>query len=509
MPDPAKTSTLRSILLLWGRRKWWFVVCALSVLTIMTSVIKAMPSLYRSSTTLIFTPDEMTGSPVKPAAANELELRLGLVRQNVMSRQQLQEVIDNFDLYAAFRQNVAAESVIERLRNNIRIEQKASAQAQWGQSSVYLVTIEFQDWNPDLAAKVANDLATRFTTESQKIREVQASSRIAVIAEQLETARGKFMQQEERIEAFKNEHIGELPEQQLYNMATLERLNAELRMNGERQVRLMDQRNGAAYGTGNQAGAPGGPVGLSRLESLTTTLEDLQTRYTEFHPDVIRTRKEIETLKFDIANGAGGEDAGRGSSRGQYSATQGSGLAGLRQEEMKLRNAIAAVVDKIEKLPTIQGDLKALTLDYDTARDEYLELLKLYHEAQLAESVQSHQNQQSRIIDPAIRPEYPVAPDRSALMLAGLILAIGVGGLAVFIVDQNDTSFHSVADLRRFTGVPVLAVIDDIQTAGDKFRGIARLGLNSLFLLAGLFVIAASGYYLGTNAQQLVITLSR
>lgn len=508
MLDTERTSTLASVFYLLKRRKWLIVSCVLSVVTIVASMVLAMPSLYRSSATLIFSPDDMNGLPVTAAAANELELRLGLVRQNLMSRRELQEVIDSFDLYSDFRKTASAESAIERLRNNIGIEQKASTDPQWGQSSVYLVTIEFQDWDPDLAAVVANDLAARFTAESRRIREDQAVSRIAVIAGQLETARSKFMQQEERTEQFKRDHIGELPEQQLYNMATLERLNSELSLNGERQVRMMEQRYRVANGSGDVPATAGGSAGLTRLERATLALQDLQSRYTEYHPDVIRAKKEIEALKAEMAANPDPSDEGAEPSRGQNPGSQGISLAALRQEEMRLRSAIAGVVGKIEKMPAIQGTLKALTLDYDTAKDEYLQLLQLYHEAQLAESVQTHQNQQSRIIEPAIRPEFSVGPDRNRLILVGIIMALGLAGLAAFIAEQNDDSFHSVADVRRFTGVPVLATIPNIRTAGDRVREWTRFGFTSIFLLVGLSVLAGSAYFMGTNAHQLVMALS-
>jgi polysaccharide chain length determinant protein (PEP-CTERM system associated) len=469
------------------------------------SLILALPALYQASTTIVFNPDEMTGSPVKPAATNELELRLGLVRQELMSRTEMQDVIESLDLYPLLREKESPETVIDRLRRDIVIEQQASTEPEWGQSSAYAVTIRYQDWDPDQVAVVANELADRFIASSERLRTAQAASRTALVDEQLREARQAVGLQEQRIDAFKRSHMKQLPEQQSYNLATLDRLNSQLQLNTERQMRLLDQRQRALSGarTRGLSEATAGLVGVQRLEQLQTNLENLRTRYTENHPDVMRLQKEIASLSAELGNGSQSPSASQAHELGSAVS-----MESLRAEEVRLRAAIAELVEEVERAPTAQANLRTLTLDYDTAKDEYLTLQKLHQEAQLAESVQAHQFQQSRIIEAAIRPEAPLGPNRLLLLVMGFIVAVGVAGVAVFIAEQADHSFHTLTDIRRFTSVPVLASISNIRTAGDRFRGFARFSLNSVMLLAGLLVLAGSGYFLGAHSQRLVQVLA-
>ncbi len=495
----------------WRRRKWLLIVCFLSVFSVIVSLALALPPLYRSSTTILFGQDNITESLVKTGVENELELRLGIIQQAVLSRGQLQEMVDAFDLYAPMKKHDPPESIINRLRKDIKIEQRASAQPQWGKDSTYAITISYQGWDPDLVAKVANDLAARFKSENERIRINRAARTTQFINEQLDEAKKQFMAQENRINTFRNEHLGGLPEQQLVNMATLERLNAELQLNGEKQVQLLNRRDSMLFGVNasGQASSAAGLTGSLRLERLKRDLAEMQNRYTDNYPGIIRLKSEINTLEQELAEkgetGAKNDDL---QLSGQNPADIDRELMALKKTERNLRNSIAALTRKIEEVPKIDQQLKRFTYDYDTSKDEYLALRKLYQDAQLAQSLETQQDQQFKIIEVAIPPNFPVAPDRFRLMFIGFIFAAGFAGAVLLLVEQLDRSFHSISDIRRFTRIPVLASVARIQTRGDRWRRMTRFGLVSILVVAGLVVVTSFSYYAGKNAEQLVWTIS-
>ncbi|RPH98447.1 MAG: hypothetical protein EHM68_04415, partial [Lysobacterales bacterium] len=348
----------------WRRRKWLLIVCFLSVFTVAVCLIAALPPLHRASTTILFTQDDIAESLLKTGATNELELRLGAVQQAVMSRTQLQEVIDAFDLYAPMKGGASPESIINRFRKDIRIDQQASTEPQWGQHSTYAITISYQDWNPERVAPVANELAARFKAENERIRTGQAVRKTEFVREELAAAKARFEAEERRINDFKNAHMGELPEQQAFNMSTLERLNSELRLNGERQVHLLERRDGALPLAGESGAAKGvtGLTGIRRLEWLKRDLAERETRLTANHPDIIRLKAEIDSLTRELAmTDAGDEVQGarqRDSQRPRQDSTDLEGeLRALRREEASLRAAIASLVRTLEGTPRIEQEL--------------------------------------------------------------------------------------------------------------------------------------------------------
>lgn len=125
------------------------------------------------------------------------------------------------------------------------------------------------------------------------------------------------------------------------------------------------------------------------------------------------------------------------------------------------------------------------------------------------ESTLQRDGDQFRILDAAMAPRDPVAPNRLRLLAMGLILSLGIAGIAVLAAEQLDTSFHSVDDLRDFTRVPVLASILRIETQGDVW--FQRLRACSATVLGGaaMALVARGCYALGRSGEQLVWVLAQ
>ncbi len=502
---------IETALEIWRRRKWLLMISFLSVFGLVAGLVQALPDLYRSSTTLIVGQDDVAESLVENNVSTELELRLGIIRQALMSRGQLQDVIEQFNLYSEMRATAPPESVIERLRKDIEIKQEAYAQPQWGQSATFAVTISYQAWDPDLAARVANDLARRFQDENERRRSSQAARAADIIREQLDGAREKFLAQEQDLTEFRNEHMGDLPEQQQVNLATLARLNAELTLNGERQMKLAERQGAmlAAAVVGSTSAGTNVVPGRLRLEKMKQDLAQLQSMYTESHPEIIRLEREIQALSLELSNAGPGAQGPDGSgSEDINSAEFDLDLARLKADERRLKAAIDSLTLRIEGIPRIEQQLNRLTYDYDAAREEYLALQKRYRDAVLAQSLEAEQNQEVKIVEVAIPPDFPSAPQKLRLMFVGLMLAAGFAVGVLLLVEQLNKTFHSTRELRKFTRIPVLASIANIQTSRDRWVARARGGLNFIMVAAGLFLVTAASYQLGLGGKQLVWAIS-
>ena len=511
MTEIDKIPMMDQLLDQWRRRKWLFIALFLSAFTAAICLVVALPPLYRASTTILFTPDDIAESLLKTGASNELELRLGAIQQAVMSRTGLQKVIDEFGLYPEEQTSGSRESVINRFRRAIEINQEASAAPQWGQQSAYAITITYQDWDPDRVAPVANELAARFGAENERIRSGQAVRTTEFVREELAAAKSRFEVEQRRINEFKNAHMGELPEQQTFNMATLDRLNSELRLNGERQLHLLEQRDVALPRSGDGSTGAGitGLTGVRRLEWLKRDLAERETRLTANHPDIIRQKAEIDSLARALSRPGAGDEAGFDLQQAEPTPIDLEGeLRLLKSEEGELRTAISGLVRTLEGTPRIEQELKRFAYEHQTAGDEYLAMQKHYQEAYLAESLETRQNQQFKVIEVAIPPDGPVAPNRPRLMFLGFIMALGFAGAALFLLEKWDRSFHSIAQIRRFTQLPVLASIPRVLTTRDRWQRRARFGLLSVIFAAGLLALAGCSYYSGTQAEQLVLAIS-
>ena len=496
---------------IWGRRKWLLLVSFVSVFGLVAGLVLALPDLYRSSTTLIVGQDDVTESLVENNVSTELELRLGIMRQALMSRDQLQEVIEQFNLYESLRATSPPASVIERMRQDIGFEQEAYAQPQWGQSATFAVTISYQAWNPDLAADVANELARRFQAEDAQLRSTQVTRATDIIREQLDSAREEFLLQEQRLSDFRNEHMGSLPEQEQINLATLDRLNSELFINSERQMQLAERQDAALTAAVSGSSSASGTIVTDRLrlERMRQDLDQLRDLYTDSHPEVIRLEREIQDLSLELSESSVDISTPSGNvARQGNPADTNRDLARLKAEERRLKAAIDELTRRIEGIPRIEQQLKRLTGDHDAARAEYLELQSRYRDAVLAQSLETEQNQEVKVVEVAIPPDFPSAPHRMRLLFVGLMLAGGVAAALLLLAEQLNKSFHTTRDLRRFTRIPVLASIGTIQTPRDRWMGRARFALNTVLIAGGLFLLTAASYRLGQSGEQLVLAIS-
>ena len=183
-------------------------------------------------------------------------------------------------------------------------------------------------------------------------------------------------------------------------------------------------------------------------------------------------------------------------------------MASLKHEEDRLRRTIAEYERRIDSAPERQQEFQALSRDYETTKDQYDSLLKHYQESLVSESMEHGQaTEQFRVLDPAMPPREPAAPNRVWLALMTLMFSVGAAVVIMAVAEQLDTSFHSVDSLRAFTRVPVLARIPRIVTRADVFWRFVKVSLAVLLLAVGLAAAAGASYYVARDREQLVLIL--
>jgi uncharacterized protein involved in exopolysaccharide biosynthesis len=174
-----RASALRTAQTLWGRRKWVAMLSFCAPFAVLISLIAGMPDLYRASATVLVKQDLAQDFVARAPDSGEIEPRLQMISEQIMSRPRLEALIQRFDLYRPLRARAAPEAVIERMRKDLRLERKQAGQ-QWGRSVIVAFTLSYQSWSPQTAADVVNTLATEYVDENERLRESRlAGSRAA------------------------------------------------------------------------------------------------------------------------------------------------------------------------------------------------------------------------------------------------------------------------------------------------------------------------------------------
>src|SRR5262249_22994849 len=115
---------------IWQRRKWLAISSFAALFALLVGIAVFLPDMYTSTATVLVDQDQL-GSLVRPAGANEMdvrqqtiEMRLQTINQQILSRARLQEVIERLNLYPNDRARVPIEDLAERMRRDIRLELK-------------------------------------------------------------------------------------------------------------------------------------------------------------------------------------------------------------------------------------------------------------------------------------------------------------------------------------------------------------------------------------------------
>ena len=177
----------------------------------------------------------------------------------------------------------------------------------------------------------------------------------------------------------------------------------------------------------------------------------------------------------------------------------------LKEQEDVLRRVMTGYEARVESAPKRQQELDELSRDHATLKERYETLLKRTEEAQLAESLETGQDvEQFRVLDPAVPPDRPAAPNRPGLLIIGFIASLALAFAATVVADKLDTTFHTVDDLRAFVNVPALATIRMISTRADARRQRYRLALMTVLVIACLTLIVAGSRHVAAGNEGIV-----
>jgi polysaccharide chain length determinant protein (PEP-CTERM system associated) len=531
--------TLDWLRAVWSRRRWLIVPTFLAPLSVGLTVALVMPGLYRATATVIVDRQQVPETLVAPTVTSALETRLQTISQEILSRSRLEALVAQFDLYPDVRMQLPSEAIVERMRRDITLELKGVDVRGQRQATVAF-TVSYTGLVPEKVALVANTLASFYIEENLRVRERQAAGTAAFLRAQLAETKQRLDELERNVGAFKRRNLGELPEQLAANLATLERLQMQLRLNADGVMRAQERRTflasqleeiGAEGAVGDLQGVADQPLPApSRLEQVRLRLAELRRRYTDLHPSVIAARAELEELTREIAaRPADAASAKTASPPVRTAVEAGRPLSGsastlrirqalaeaetdvkvLKNENSQLRAAIASYQQRVERTPQREQEFKDLSRDYETTREFYQSLLKRHDEAQIAESMEQRQKgEQFRVIEPAVAPRQPIA-SRQRLIIMALVFSAGLAAGVAFLAEQFDTSFHTLAQLRGRTPLPVLVRIPRIITESDTHRSRIRARLATIATAIGAVVLASVSYVLVHGNEQLVWLVTR
>jgi uncharacterized protein involved in exopolysaccharide biosynthesis len=329
-------------------------------------------------------------------------------------------------------------------------------------------------------------------SENQSSREQVAQSTTDFIARQLDEAKRNLDGQDAKLAAFKRQYSGQLPGNEDNNLKVLGTLNSQLDANTQTINRAQQDKAYTESLLAQQLAAwksSQGTTNPQSLEQQLTTLQaqllQLQARYTDDHPDVVKAKADIAEVKKRLsevndAAGKGTETSDRASLTEPPEIRQlrlqihqyGEVLAQATREEKRLGDQIRVYQSRVAVSPDVEEKYKQLTRDYDTAQKFYTDLLAKKSTSEMATDMEKRQQgEQMRLLNPALLPDTPSFPNRLMFAGGGLGTGLVIGlGLALWL-ELRDKSIRNEADVEASLQMPVLValpwVTEELKSNGN------------------------------------------
>ena len=312
---------------LMARRRVWFIAIPFVRVCFVTLLVSSrLPNEYQSETLIQIVPQQVPDAYVQSTVTIRTEDRLNALRQQVLSRTELERLIGAFDLYRDERARLPMEDVVRAHADAHRRRTVVSA-TRGGVQDADAFYIRFTYYDPQIAARVTERLGSLFIDQNARDRGALAETTDDFLQTQLAEARKRLETQEQRLEQFREQHAGRLPSQLQFNMQAIQNTQLQLQsllesLARDRDRKLMlerlhnDAQNAGAVAKQPSVAAPvptstSAPeeprANASSAQLLATAralLARMEVRLKPEHPDVIRTKRQIRNLEEQVAREA-------------------------------------------------------------------------------------------------------------------------------------------------------------------------------------------------------------
>ena len=526
------------------------------VILILLSVVIAysFETLYRSSGSIVIEQPEVAGQfiPGTYQTPNR-EQRIARINDEVMTTDNLAKVVEKHNLYADLRQGRPARSMVSKLRENFELDLILAADDPRkrfsGEATGF--ALSYYHPEPETARDVARTIVDLFLERNLQRRQDAYVNTEAALTRESVGLRDRVANLEEQLANFKTENPGALPEDRNYNRQIIERKSRDMTQL-DREIRSLQERKTLLQSQLAQTdpwistiGPDGNPLSGSndRSQQLQSEYLRLLGIYSPNYPDVVRIRREIDSLTGGAANPAFRQALEAELTAKQMALYEAKNQYGANYPDvLNLERAIVALEEQIAQLPKASNDLPepnnptyvnlelqlggvdielsalqqdrrelqtetseldemvqiapevekrylALTRDLTIARDQYEDTMTRQLAVERAGALEEEELAERYVVKRMPSTSYaPAFPNRPLIIIIGIFMGATLGiGLGI-LAEVLDESIRNTRDIKSIIGAPPIAAIPIIQTESEV-RTVHRSRWLSLVVLSAAVIM--------------------
>jgi len=461
---------------------------------------------YTSQSTVLVEGQKVPENYVTPVITSDFTQRVQTLSQEVVSPTRLRPVIQSLalvkpeeegKLMGEIQQNMQVEPVITTMSAAVATSPTAKKKPSASNEPVPGFNVKYSDSNAVRAQRICNAMTSLIVDENLRERAGIADDTTKFLGRQLEDAKRALDEQDAKLAAFKKQYMGQLPSDVDNNMRMLMSLNSQLDATTQTLSRAQQDKAYTESMLAQQVAAwkssqsSTNPQTLEQqLTQLQAQLMQLQARYTDDHPDVMKTKadiaevqKKLKEVNAAAANATDGTD--------KASATEPPEIRQLRLQihqyqsvieqatldQKKLQSSISVYQSRTNMSPGVEEQYKLLTRDNDNAQALYKDLLAKKNSAEVGSNMENQQEgEQMTILATANLPDAPSFPFRPLFAAAGMGGGLALGVVIAIFLEFSDKSIRTerdaaaVMDLPLLISVPWLGEDEDDAANGNGRR---------------------------------------
>jgi succinoglycan biosynthesis transport protein ExoP len=444
------------LIILRARSRQIFVVLLLTVLaTVAVSLL--IPKMYRATSVVLLNfkgTDPITGTAL---AAQLVPGYMATQIDIATSKDVALKTVDDMGLtsnrslqhqYAEANQNNDGmrDWLADRLLKSIDVVPSHD-------SSVMSITAK--DRNPELAAAIANGIATAYQQVNLRLKVEPMQKASSYLADQVKSLRTSFEEAEQALAKFQQQH-GLVNADNRYDVENtrLNELSSQLAV-AQAQRMEADSREHLVQSSGGKESPD--VIASPLIQNLKSELSQAEAKFMQLsqnldknHPQYQAAKAELDRLRSELD---------RNIANTASSVVNNANI--LRQRESEIRAALEAQKAKVLAANGSRDELQVLEKEADSAQRAYDSAMQRYMQTSM--EGQSNQSDVS-VLTPAVVPRSPYSPN----LIFNIVVAGALGlmlGIAIALVAEMMTPrVRSANDLVEVLNAPVFGNIswDDV-----------------------------------------------
>ncbi|WP_138465075.1 Wzz/FepE/Etk N-terminal domain-containing protein [Poseidonocella sp. HB161398] len=483
---------------IFWRRFHYFLVIVVFFAVLGSAVAIVMPPEYSATARLLVESpqisDKLAESTVNVVAQEQLQV----IEQRVMARASLVDLASKLEVFPD-EDAMTATDIVNQMRDRTKFTIFA------GRNQATFVDVAFRGSNPDVVARVANELVTQILNENVRMRTVAAGDTMDFFKEEVDRLSGELDRQSAKILDFKSANAGSLPENRDY-LSSRQTALAEAIRNLQDQIDTLTQQRQAAL----DLFAATGSVGTGRnlgpdeqaLAQARDALDNALIVYAPDHPRIKVLEARVRQLEARVGVAAGAGDEGPKAVLDAQLAQVDHRLEQLQGDLDGARAELENVTGSLSQMPATAVALDGYTRDYENTQEQYRSAVARLSAAETGERIElGGKSQRISVVEQATRPMRPSKPNRPLIAAAGLGVGLSMGFGFIVLLELLNRSIRRPVEISDKLGIATFAVIPLIRTEQETRwrRMFFFLTIILLFLAIPLSIWAIHMYVVPLN----------